>query len=55
MAGVTCRHETLNCGGGGGTLVIGITDLHFMLEKVEMNGRIFDRTEEKFDTEQDFQ
>jgi hypothetical protein len=35
-------------------LVIGITDLHFILEKVEMNGRIFDRTEDKSDTEQDF-
>jgi hypothetical protein len=37
-------------------LVIGITDLHFMLEKVEMKGRIlvFERTEGKSDTEQDF-
>jgi hypothetical protein len=40
--------------GGGGTLVIGITDLHFMLEKVQMIGRIFERMEEKSDTEHDF-
>jgi hypothetical protein len=52
VAGVTWRHETLNW--RGGVLVIGITELHFMLEKVEMNGRIFERTEEKSDTEQDF-
>jgi len=37
-----------------GTLVIGITDLHFVFVKVEMVGRIFERMEEKSDTEQDF-
>jgi hypothetical protein len=42
--------QVLGLEGGGG--IIEITDLHFMLEQVEMTGRTFERIETTSDTEQ---